>query len=63
MECSNCGYELTNVYAARSVELEKGPGGGEEWVEKNVFSSSVCCPSCNEELSDEEVSELGIKGY
>ena len=60
MKCSNCGYELTSVYAARSVELEKD---GDKWIEKNVFSSTVSCPSCHEVLSDEQISELGIEGY
>lgn len=63
MLCPNCEYELTNVYASRSVELQKGPGGGEEWIEKNVLSSVVSCPNCHEELSDKEVDDLGIEGY
>jgi len=62
MNCSNCGKELTNVYASRSVELQKGPGDG-EWIEKNVFSSGVSCPNCHETLSEEEVNELGITEY
>lgn len=60
MQCPNCGYELVNVYAARSVELEKD---GDKWIEKNVFSSAVSCPSCHEELSGEQVDELGINAY
>lgn len=59
MECSNCGYELINVYASRSVELQKE----DTWIEKNVFVSACCCPNCHAELSDEEVAELGITGY
>ena len=62
-ECSNCGYELTNVFASRSVELQLGTGGGDKWIEKNVFMSGVCCPNCHKELTDEEISELGIEGY
>jgi len=60
MECPDCGHELTSVYASRSVELE---WDGDEWVEKNVFSSAVSCPNCHEVLSDEDVGELGITGY
>lgn len=59
MNCPNCGRELTNVYVARSVELQQGPGGGNKWIEKNVFSSGASCPNCHQELSDEEVDELG----
>jgi len=43
MQCKNCGEELTNAYASRSVELE---WDGERWIEKNVFSSSCTCPHC-----------------
>jgi len=60
MKCSNCGQELTSVYASRSVELQQGPGGGDKWIEKNVFSSAVSCPNCHELFSDEETDELGI---
>lgn len=60
MNCSNCNHELTNVYASRSVELEKDNG---KWIEKNVFVSGCCCPYCHAQLSDEEVDDLGITGY
>jgi len=62
MKCPNCGKELTNVYASRSVELEKATNGV-DWIEKYVFMSDVCCEHCHQELSKEEVDELGIKGY
>jgi len=57
MNCSNCGRELTNVYVARSVELQQV--AGEKWIEKNVFSATASCPNCHEELSDEVIDELG----
>lgn len=62
MECTNCGYEIINVYSARSVELTQPAGN--TWVEKKVFSSGCSCPNCNEELSDNQMDELGIpEGY
>lgn len=57
MECSNCGYEITNVYSSRSVELQ---WDGERWIEKNVFSSGISCPNCHEDLSTEQADELKI---
>jgi uncharacterized protein (UPF0212 family) len=55
--CPSCGEKLYSVYAARSVELEYD---GKIWFEKNVFSGSVGCPHCNEELDQETCKELGI---
>jgi ribosomal protein L34E len=64
MNCSNCGKELRNVYASRSVELElQSTNRYSEWVEKTIFSSTVSCPNCHEVLSDETITELGIMGY
>jgi hypothetical protein len=60
MECSNCGYELTDVYASRSVQLQ---WDGEKWIEKHVFLSSFMCPNCHKELSDEQVDELRLSVY
>lgn len=57
MKCRNCGEELTNVYAARSVELQKE---GDKWIEKNVFSAACSCPNCHEELDVETLDELGV---
>lgn len=59
MECKNCSYELTHVYASRSVELEQ-PGPDNTWVEKNVFMSGCVCPSCHASISTEDLDEMGV---
>ena len=57
MKCAECGEEITNVYTARSVELEKD---GDTWIEKNVFSSGCTCPNCHADISPEDADEMGI---
>ncbi len=57
VNCPSCGEVLTNVYAARSVELQKE---GDIWIEKNVFSGGASCPHCHEDLDMETCEKLGI---
>ena len=57
MKCAECGEEITNVYATRSVELEKD---GDTWIEKNIFSSGCSCPNCHEDISVEDADEMGL---
>jgi len=57
LRCLDCGVAITNVYTARSAELE---WDGEKWIEKHVFSETISCKHCYRHLSDGEISELGI---
>lgn len=55
--CPGCGEEIINVWAARSVELEKD---GDNWLEKHVFSAGATCPHCHEELDQDTLEKLGL---
>ena len=52
-----CGYELTSVNAARSVQLQKE---GDKWIEKHVFSAACQCPNCYEEIDADTLGNLGV---
>lgn len=52
-----CGAELTSVFAARSVQLQKEDG---KWIEKHVFSSDCQCPNCYEEIDEDTLDKLGV---
>jgi len=55
--CPECHAELTSVYSARSVELQRE---GNVWIEKNVFSAACSCPQCHAELGVDTLEKLGV---
>ena len=57
MKCPSCEAEVREVYRARSVKLE---WDGKKWVETDVFSDQLGCPSCYEELSEEDLKAAGM---
>jgi len=54
--CPGCGERLHEVLMARSVSLQ---WDGTKWIEKDVFSESIGCPNCHEELDRSILSEAG----
>jgi ribosomal protein L34E len=55
--CPECHAELTSVYSARSVQLQRE---GDVWIEKNVFSSGCSCSHCYAELGVDTLDKLGV---
>lgn len=55
--CPDCQAELTSVYSARCVELQKD---GDRWIEKNVFNAVCSCPNCHADLGAETLDKLGV---
>ncbi len=55
-ECPNCGEILHEVHHARSVKLE---WTNDKWIESDVHSSGFSCPRCNQDITEEELDNIG----
>lgn len=56
--CSSCENPVSIVLVARSVAME---WKGVTWVETEVFSQSIGCPICNEDIDASDLKIFGMK--
>lgn len=56
--CSSCENPVSKVLVARSVEMEWKGG---TWIETEVFSQSIGCPICNEDIDASDLKIFGMK--